>query len=86
MDKGNIAPEHADDFFNLVIEHIPWEKETMGTFADHLRKQGFEKGKLEGVEKGRAEAVLQMIEAGFEPKKIMSVFGLTQKELDNYLH
>jgi recombination-promoting nuclease RpnB len=98
LDKSNIAPDDLDDLFNLVIEHVPREEEAMGTLADNLRAQGFEKGKLEGKlegveegeERGKAEEkaanIRQLLKVGIEPSKIMAAFALTKKELDQYIH
>lgn len=51
------------------------------TIAERLRKEGFEKGKQQGIQQGVEKTIIDMLKFGFSEKDIAMASGLSLERI-----
>ena len=54
----------------------------MCNLSDMIEERGIEKGRAEGIEKGKTEMILSMLREGISEEQILKIAKLTKAELD----
>jgi predicted transposase/invertase (TIGR01784 family) len=67
----------------LIVDNLPKDEanKVMRTIADSYIEEGFNKGILQGIEKGKAELIKMMLNQGNSIDTISKITGLTVEEI-----
>lgn len=71
----------------IIIDNLPKEEANniMRTIADSYIEEGFNKGILQGTEKGKAELIKMMLNQGNPVDKIAKITGLSVSDIQKLI-
>ncbi len=71
----------------IIVDNLPKEEANniMRTIADSYIEEGFNKGILQGTEKGKAELIKMMLNQGNPVDKIAKITGLSVSDIQKLI-